>query len=316
MNLLAPDSPILLPLLILLWHGGSLVTNSMLKVLLNAYPNPLSWSVAQFACQALCSLLLSTLNGEALNISEFCSIKIWPTMSFLAAFMLASRFLHEYALSLATVSFVHTVKTSGPLFAVVLGYVVMGEGATLGQIFSVLLIVIGVGLTSLSTTASSAYVLFVVLAGTFVHVMSSVLMRKSLVKQQFGPIVLLFYTNSIAFVAGVPLGLVYDGFIFREMDQQTLVYFLGANVVLYLASLAAVSVMAQVTALTYSILGVMKRAMIIFGSLIIFGTVITTGGKIGLVFVFCGALSYAKAKTEKQQQKDTESNIIIDLNPV
>jgi hypothetical protein len=94
--------------LIFVWQFGSLMSNTTLKVVLSSTPYPLTWNVLQFGLQAAMGAILLKIQNT--HFPDLFTQEALSILGLQAIFQLISRFLHDYGLSLAPISFVHTVK--------------------------------------------------------------------------------------------------------------------------------------------------------------------------------------------------------------
>lgn len=116
-------------------------SSSHIKSLLNLLPFPVTATLAQVFAVMIYVVIYSQFTEESI---EFPSQALLFKMVPLGLVQLSTKLLHQVALSYVSVSFVHTVKVLTPLFTVVLSRIVLGEKTTRLMIYSLVPIVGGV----------------------------------------------------------------------------------------------------------------------------------------------------------------------------
>lgn len=70
----------------------------------------------------------------------------------------------------------------------------------------------------------------------------------------------------------------------------------------FLHTLLSMNILANFTALSYSVLNVFKRLVIIVGSVLYFGNTVTPLNQLGILIASAGVLYYSKLKVEHQSK--------------
>lgn len=225
---------------------------------------------------------------------------------------LLTKLLHQLALSFISVALVHTVKVSAPLFSIIVGRVVLGEVPTLSMVLSVVPIVTGVIFCTNTHAALSSIGLLVALLGTLAIVLQNVFAKKVLVERHASSLALVFYTDVTALVALLPLWLIFEGpsLSSQLMQWRVLAFVFTNGLSSFLQTLVTFFVVVNTTALSYSILTVVKRAFLILGrcplylsdccsraSILYYHDNVTPWHFVGLGISFGGVLWYTRLKT-------------------
>ncbi|KAI2661212.1 Solute carrier family 35 member E2A [Labeo rohita] len=192
------------------------------------------------------------------------------------------------------VSFAETVKSSAPIFTVIMSRLILGEytGAAL--------------LTpqQLCTALTSAHNS---VNATAVNVFSKKLLSGD--KYKFSPPELQFYTSAAAIIMLIPAWIFLMDLPLTGKSEHTfrlshdiVLLLLFDGVLFHLQSVTAYALMGRISPVTFSVASTVKHALSIWLSIIVFSNPITLVSAAGTVMVFVGVLLYNKAK---QMQRDT-----------
>ncbi|KAG8434381.1 hypothetical protein GDO86_012669 [Hymenochirus boettgeri] len=194
------------------------------------------------------------------------------------------------------VSFAETVKSSAPIFTVIMSRLILGE-------YTGKLIFLAFHSLHTATELSFNIVGFSAALSTNIRI---------------EPPELQFYTSAAAvimlipawiFMMDVPLtGKSGKGFHF---NWDIIVLLLIDGVLFHLQSVTAYALMGKISPVTFSVASTVKHALSIWLSIIIFGNKITSLSAVGTVFVIIGVLLYNKAR---QHQRDMFRTITTQTN--
>jgi solute carrier family 35, member E2 len=82
------------------------------------------------------------------------------------------------------------------------------------------------------------------------------------------------------------------------MNPVISVYFIVNGISFHFQSITANVLMGYLSPTTYSVSNTVKRALLIWVSIVVFGNAVTMGAWIGTAFMLAGILLYNQAKTE------------------
>jgi len=208
-------------------------------------------------------------------------------------------------------SFTETVKASAPFFTVVIAYLMIGEKTSPKVMLS--LIPVGGGLAMVSITELSFNVIgFAAAVATNVIECVQNVFSKRLLAVDYTPTELQFYTSLTALVLQAPIlvwqrsgdstspvpinpsnnsSAIDDAGSF-ELTHRTVALLWIDGVLYHLQSVVAYVVMSHLSPVTVSVINTLKRALLIWISVLVFGNTVTLWAKAGTVICLGGTLSY------------------------
>jgi len=226
--------------------------------------------------------------------------EFWKNMFVVGSMRFSTVLLGLVALEYVAVSFTETVKSSAPIFTVLIARLVIGETTSL--IVNLSLIPIMGGLALASMTELSFHILgFAAALGTNLseclqNVISKLLISHSTYK--YSPAELQCFTALASMLVQLPASafLMDFGRIQRTFSSDMSIALLANGVSFHLQTMTAYVLMAYISPVTHSVANTVKRAFIIWLSILVFGNQITAGSGIGTMIVICGVFVYNKAQ--------------------
>ncbi|XP_026966303.1 solute carrier family 35 member E2B isoform X8 [Sagmatias obliquidens] len=258
------------------------------------------------------------------------------TMLFVGLMRFATVVLGLVSLKNVAVSFAETVKSSAPIFTVILSRTVLGEHTGLLVNLSLIPVMGGLALCT-ATEMSFNFLGFSAALSTnimdWVFLCSHCLFRgrcraelgnlslqnvfsKKLLsgdKYRFSAAELQFYTSAAAVAMLVPAWIFFmdlpvigrNARSFRY-SQDVLLLLLADGVLFHLQSVTAYALMGRISPVTFSVTSTVKHALSVWLSVIVFGNRVTSLSAVGTVLVTAGVLLYNKAK---QQQREAMQSL-------
>lgn len=238
------------------------------------------------------------------------------TMLFVGLMRFATVVLGLVSLKNVAVSFAETVKSSAPIFTVIMSRMILGEYT--GLLVNLSLVPVMGGLALCTATEMSFNVLgfSAALSTNIMDCLQNVFSKKLLSgdKYRFSATELQFYTSAVAMAMLVPAWVFFmdlpvmgrSGKSFRY-TQDALLLLLLDGVLFHLQSVSAYALMGRVSPVTFSVASTVKHALSIWLSIIVFGNRVTSLSAVGTILVTAGVLLYNKAK---QHQRDTMQNLV------
>ncbi|XP_049552228.1 solute carrier family 35 member E2B isoform X1 [Orcinus orca] len=258
------------------------------------------------------------------------------TMLFVGLMRFATVVLGLVSLKNVAVSFAETVKSSAPIFTVILSRTVLGEHTGLLVNLSLIPVMGGLALCT-ATEMSFNFLGFSAALSTnimdWVFLCSHCLFRgrcraelgnlslqnvfsKKLLsgdKYRFSAAELQFYTSAAAVAMLVPAWIFFmdlpvigrNARSFRY-SQDVLLLLLADGVLFHLQSVTAYALMGRISPVTFSVASTVKHALSVWLSVIVFGNRVTSLSAVGTVLVTAGVLLYNKAK---QQQREAMQSL-------
>uniref|UniRef100_A0A915KKD6 Sugar phosphate transporter domain-containing protein n=1 Tax=Romanomermis culicivorax TaxID=13658 RepID=A0A915KKD6_ROMCU len=232
-------------------------------------------------------------------------------MSFPENFLRFVRFstvvLGLFALKYISVSFTETVKSTAPLFTVVIAYFLLDEKCGVYVISSLIPVMGGLALCSAYELSFNTMGFLAAIATNLMdclqNVFSKLLISNS--EHRYTPAELQFYTSVASIFVQIPATYFVIDYThaLRDIKQSKMNAALLINsICFHLQSITAYSLMGYISPITHSVANTTKRAILIWLSVIIFGNDVTFWSAAGTALVLVGVLLYNKARNYEQQK--------------
>ncbi|XP_046895215.1 solute carrier family 35 member E2A [Hypomesus transpacificus] len=209
------------------------------------------------------------------------------------------------------VSFAETVKSSAPIFTVIMSRLILGEYTGLWVNLSLFPVMAGLALCTATEMSFNMLGFSAALSTNIMDCLQNVFSKKLLSGDtyKFSPPELQFYTSAAAVIMLIPawvflldipvIGKSGKSFSF---SQDVILLLLLDGALFHFQSVTAYALMGRISPVTFSVASTVKHAMSIWLSIIVFSNHITVLSAFGTVLVFFGVLLYNKAK---QIQRET-----------
>lgn len=195
-------------------------------------------------------------------------------------------------------SFTETIKASAPFFTVVIAYLMLGERTSLQVVASLVPVAGGLVMVSF-TELSFEWIGFSAAVATNVIECVQNVFSKRLLARDYTPQQLQFYTSLTALVLQAPMFLwnaadspAVTPRSAAVWDQSTLLLLWVDGLLYHLQSVVAYVVMSHLSPVTVSVVNTLKRAILIWISVLVFGNQVTNMSKLGTFICLLGALLY------------------------
>ncbi|KAM7534313.1 hypothetical protein Aperf_G00000113613 [Anoplocephala perfoliata] len=224
------------------------------------------------------------------------NIRSFIILGFLNATTIA---LFHFGLSLLSAAYIHTIKTSVPLFVVLFSRFI-GKQYSYKTYLALLTIVAGVAITSKTEVTFTFSGLIVGLLSTMGSAAFSVYMKMVLNSSNFHSYNVLFVVSGTSLVWILPiwvlvdlqgLMLVDEGLLFSQIKRAGYIFILD-GIARCSQNLIAIIVLSRLSALGYSVASVVKRLFVILTAIIFFATPASPLTFFGLGLALTGLLWY------------------------
>lgn len=239
-----------------------------------------------------------------------CPPSFLGTMLLVGLMRFATVVLGLVSLKNVAVSFAETVKSSAPLFTVILSRLILGEYTGLLVHLSLLPVMGGLALCTATEASFNVLGFSAALSTNIMDCLQNVFSKKLLSgdKYKFSAAELQFYTSASAVAMLVPAWVFFtalpgtgrSGKGFR-LSQDLALLLLADGVLFHLQSVSAYALMGRVSPVTFSVAGTVKHALSVWLSVIVFGNRVTGPSAVGTVLVTAGVLLYDKAKRRQRE---------------
>eukprot|EP00118_Oscarella_pearsei_P004631 m.20080 g.20080 ORF g.20080 m.20080 type:complete len:340 (+) comp27971_c0_seq1:37-1056(+) len=311
---------------LVLWYGFSLGT-----LFLNKYI--LSWQGGQPAHVGSFQMIVTTICGGV----QLASANLWTSirrrnqkkfngglqqrnwksfcrkMSFLGAMRFTTVVLGLISLKSVAVSFTETVKASAPMFTVVVARLMIGEKTGLFVNLSLFPIMAGLAICSATELSFNLLGFGAAFFNNIVDCIQNVFSKKLLSndKEPYSPVELQFYASAASLVLQLPYWIFYLEFPNQPLSKFLIGLLLIDGLLFHLQSLTAYALMSLISPVTHSVANTVKRALLIWLSILVFGNSVTSLSAVGTALVICGVFFYNKAR----QSERRDQHRVIQLMP-
>ncbi|MBA0835469.1 hypothetical protein Goarm_007748, partial [Gossypium armourianum] len=299
-----------LGLLFGLWYLFNIYFNIYNKQVLKVFHYPVTISAVQFAVGTIIVSLMWTFNlYKKPKVSGEQLVAIVP----LALVHILGNLFTNMSLGKVAVSFTHTIKAMEPFFSVVLSAMFLGELPTLWVVGSLLPIVGGVVLASVTEASFNWPGFWSAMASNLANQSRNVLSKKLMVKKEesLDNITLFSIITIMSFILLAPVAIFVEGIKFTPAYMQSA----GLNVkeVVVRSLLAALSfhayqqvsymILQRVSPVTHSVGNCVKRVVVIVSSVIFFKTPVSLINSLGTGIALAGVFLYSRVKRIKPKAK-------------
>ncbi|KAJ4960820.1 hypothetical protein NE237_020730 [Protea cynaroides] len=299
-----------LGLLFGLWYLFNIFFNIYNKQVLKVFPFPVTATTFQFFTGTVLVILMWTLNlYKRPEVSGSQLVAIIP----LALVHSLGNLFTNMSLGKVAVSFTHTIKALEPFFSVLLSFLFLGEMPTVWVVASLLPIVGGVALASLTEASFNWAGFLSAMASNLTLQSRNVLSKKVMVKKEesLDNITLFSIITIMSFIMCFPLTLFMEGVKFTPAYMQAA----GLNVkeVCMRSLLAALCyhayqqvsymILQRVSPVTHSVGNCVKRVVVIVTSVLFFRTPVSPINSLGTGVALAGVFLYSRLKRIKPKPK-------------
>uniref|UniRef100_A0AAZ3QUC2 Sugar phosphate transporter domain-containing protein n=1 Tax=Oncorhynchus tshawytscha TaxID=74940 RepID=A0AAZ3QUC2_ONCTS len=226
-------------------------------------------------------------------------------MLFVGLMRFTSVVLGLVSLKNVAVSFAETVKSSAPIFTVIMSRLILGEYTGMWVNLSLFPVMAGLALCTATEISFNMLGFSAALSTNIMDCLQNVFSKKLLSGDtyKFSPPDLQFYTSAAAVIMLIPAWVFLmdisvigkSGHSFSwSPDIVLLLLFDGA--LFHLQSVTAYALMGRISPVTFSVASTVKHALSVWLSIILFSNHITVLSAAGTALVFVGVLLYNKAK--------------------
>ncbi|CAI9753943.1 unnamed protein product [Fraxinus pennsylvanica] len=293
-----------------LWYLFNIFFNIYDKQVLEVFPRPLTITLVQLAVGTLLVIFMWIFNlYKRPKISSRQLATILP----LAVMHTLGHLFTNMSLGKVSVSFTHTIKATEPFFSVVLSAMFIGEFPTIWVVSSLLPIVGGVVLASMTEASFNWAGFWSAMASNLTNQSRNVLSKKFMANKEdsLDNITLFSLITIMSFILLAPAAIFIEGVKFTPSFLQST----GLNVrEIYIRSLHAAlcfhayqqiayMILQRVSPVTHSVGNCVKRVVVIVSSVLFFRTPVSLINTLGTGIALAGVFLYSRAKRIKLKPK-------------
>ncbi|KZV52150.1 phosphoenolpyruvate/phosphate translocator 1, chloroplastic [Dorcoceras hygrometricum] len=293
-----------------LWFLFNTYFNIYNKKVLKVYPYPVTVSLFQFAVGTVLVILMWTLN--IYKRPKISGAQLAAILPLAVAHTLGNVFTNM-SLGQVAVSFTHTVKAMEPFFSVVLSAMFLGEFPTVWVVLSLIPVVGGVGLASMTEASFNWAGFWSAMASNLTNQSRNVLSKKFMVKKEesLDNITLFAVITIMSFVLMVLPTILMEGIKFTPsyiqaagLDvKETCIRSLLAALCFHAYQQVSYMILQLVSPVTHSVGNCVKRVVVIVSSVIFFRTAVSPLNSIGTGIALAGVFLYSRVKRIKPKSR-------------
>lgn len=295
-----------------LWYLFNIYFNIYNKQVLKVFPYPINITEIQFAVGSAVALLM-WITGilKRPKISSAQLVAILP----LAIVHTLGNLFTNMSLGKVAVSFTHTIKAMEPFFSVLLSAIFLGELPTIWVVLSLLPIVGGVGLASLTEASFNWPGFWSAMASNVTFQSRNVLSKKVMVKKEneesLDNINLFSIITVMSFFILAPFTFFTEGVKITPtflqsagLDvQQVITRSLLAALCFHAYQQVSYMILERVSPVTHSVGNCVKRVVVIVTSVLFFRTPVSPINSLGTGIALAGVFLYSQLKRIKPKPK-------------
>ncbi|KAK0074671.1 hypothetical protein PV325_007959 [Microctonus aethiopoides] len=296
--------------LCVLWYVVSSSNNVVGKLLLSEFPYPMTVTMVQLTSITILSGPFFSLWGVRKSSAEISWRYYFRLIVPLALGKFLANVFSHVSIWKVPVSYAHTVKATMPIFTVILSRIILREKQTNRVYLSLVPIVGGVAIATLTELSFNFIGLISALASTVAFSLQTIYSKKVLCDTGLHHLRLLFILGRLALIMFLPVWIIYDlkSLIVESLSVNSISYNVLGLLVLdgilnWLQNIVAFSVMSIVTPLTYAVANASKRIFVIAVTLFILGNPVTGVNIFGMTLAIMGVFCYNKAKYDQRQEQ-------------
>ncbi|XP_074643776.1 solute carrier family 35 member E1 homolog isoform X2 [Tubulanus polymorphus] len=297
--------------LCLVWYFLSAANNVVGKTVLNDFPYPTTVTMVQLISISCYLTPVLKLRGISTS-SRRLTWNYYCTMIIPLAFgKFFSSVTSHISIWKVPVSYAHTVKATMPFFVVILSRLILKEKQTSQVYFSLVPIISGVVIATMTELSFNIIGLLSALGATLGFSLQNIFSKKCLHETSLHHLQLLIILAKLSAVMFLPFWIFID--VQNIMNDSTYVPNLSWSWTVFLLlldgflnfaqNIVAFTVLALVTSLSYAVANATKRIVVISASLLLLQNPVTTVNLLGMLLAILGVLIYNKAKYDQNREK-------------
>ncbi|KAK5951099.1 hypothetical protein OHC33_007852 [Knufia fluminis] len=332
--------------LCIVWYMTSALTNTSSKSILNAFPQPVTLTIAQFASVSLWCLILTwlaaifpPLRRSIPALKNGLRPPSWDVLSTalpLSVFQLLGHLLSSYATSKIPVSLVHTIKGLSPLFTVMAYRFFFRIKYARATYLSLVPLTVGVMLACSTDFSANFFGIAASFIAAIVFVTQNIFSKKLFTAsdratadggrgKKLDKLNLLCYCSLGAFMFTAPVWLYTEGFGIMEeywsdgtvalspkksaLDHGPLVLEFVFNGVFHFAqNIMAFILLSMMSPVSYSVASLIKRVWVIVIAVIWFRSSTTRIQMVGIALTCFGLYLYDRTSSEDAAERRTKTD--------
>ncbi len=298
--------------------GCTLFGNKHILATLNADPNLLAMSqmvcTATFGAVKMYGPLLVGQPPQPSPISTQSTRRFVIDMAIVGCMRFATIVLGLVSLKYVAVSFTETVKSSAPFFTVIFARLMLNEHTPFLVTLTLIPVVTGLALTTWTELSYNNIGFAAAVANNCIDCIQNVFSKK-LLSSHYNYVNLQFYTSAAALIIQLPT-MLYTNLPLLLSGQSILSAELSAMLLLngvcfHMQSVFAYAVMGLISPVSQSVANTLKRALLIWLSVLYFGNEVTPTSAFGTILCIFGVFLYNHVRRTVARSSESAKQLPI-----
>lgn len=296
--------------LCLVWYTVSASANVVGKLFLRDFPYPTTRTIVQLL--STCVFLIPTLRLLDIPRPKPFSTRYYARLIVpLAVGKFIALALSHVSIWKVPVSYAHTVKATMPLFVVGLSRLVLRERQTMPVYLSLIPIIAGVFIATVTELSFDMTGLLAALLSTFLFSLQNIFSKKVLKEHDIHHLRLLQVLAQLALCLFIPFWVLFDGIGFLypgssvgpPLTVRVVVLGMADGFLAFSQNLVAFTMLSIVSPVSYSVANASKRIFVIAVSIMLLRNPVSFANAAGMSIAVLGVFFYNKAKYDQRTQK-------------
>jgi len=298
--------------LCLLWYAVSSTTGVLGKRILEQFPYPMTMTMVQLSSIAMWSpTLLSYLKVPTVYAKVGGGYNCEKMLFILACGKFVASLMSHFSILKVQVSYTHTVKATMPIFTVILSRIILGTQYSCRVYLSLVPIVLGVALASLTEISFDPAGLLSALSATCGFALTAIYSRQLMRDSGIHHMYLLFKLGQIAALMFLPIWILVDSTrIYSKINWGIFLLLCINGSLHWVQNVVAFSLYKLVSPLTYAVANVTKRIAVIIVSLTLLQNPVTMTNVFGMVMAVTGVFIYSRTKNTASPPTERKKTLL------
>eukprot|EP00088_Acartia_fossae_P050029 TRINITY_DN5570_c0_g1_i1.p1 TRINITY_DN5570_c0_g1~~TRINITY_DN5570_c0_g1_i1.p1 ORF type:complete len:350 (+),score=22.75 TRINITY_DN5570_c0_g1_i1:198-1247(+) len=285
------------------WYIVSSTNGVLGKMILSQFPYPMTVTMVHLASIAIFSTPMLKMLQIRQHESTWTHHK--SILLPLAFGKFVSSVFSHISLWKVPVSYAHTVKASMPIFTVLISRFLLGERHSTSLYFSLMPIVFGVAIATVTELSFDVVGLGSALVATAGFSLMNIFSKRAMKETGMHHLRLLHKLGQISALMFLPVWTLVDLTSFRrDLSVEVVTLLLVDGTLHWIQNILAFTLLKLVVPLTYAVANVTKRISVITVSLLLLKNPVTLTNVGGMMLAIGGVFCYNMAKYRENQAKD------------
>jgi len=294
--------------LCLVWYSVSASANVVGKLFLRDFPYPTTRTIVHLLATVV--FLIPTLRLLDIPKPQPFTNRYYAKLIIpLAIGKFIALALSHVSIWKVPVSYAHTIKATMPLFVVVLSRVILRERQTTQVYLSLLPIIAGVFIATVTELSFDLIGLLSALLSTCLFSLQNIFSKKVLKEFDIHHLRLLQVLAQLALCLFIPFWVLFDGVqllnaaTFSDVSLRVVALAATDGFLAFAQNLVAFTMLSLVSPVSYSVANASKRIFVIAVSIMLLRNPVSLANAAGMSIAVMGVFFYNKAKFDQRAQK-------------